>query len=101
MLKPCFGSRVRFCYTDTDSLIFSLQSKDVEKDFERIAETLDTSARLFRFKDEVSPGVLLGLIALRSKQYSLLIERLNKSTGSCELVVENTGKGNIRLSNTM
>ena len=39
VLKQSFGSRLRFLYTDTDSLIFSLESKNIQEDMSVISDT--------------------------------------------------------------
>ena len=49
VLKHRFGSRLRFLYTDTDSLIFSLESKNIQADMSMISDTFnnDSEVRIF------------------------------------------------------
>ena len=43
VLKPKFKERVELVYTDTDSFVLRLKTKNIEKDYKKIEETLDTS----------------------------------------------------------
>ena len=43
-LKPKYGDRIKFCYTDTDSLIFFIKTEDFYEDIADDVETrFDTS----------------------------------------------------------
>ena len=43
VLVAKYGSKLNLLYTDTDSLMICLQSKNINKDLKKIADTLDTS----------------------------------------------------------
>ena len=43
IIKPAFGERAEVCYTDTDSLIIRLKTRDLDSDYRLIEESLDTS----------------------------------------------------------
>ena len=43
VIKKNYGDRATLCYTDTDSFIFELKSKFLEKDLDRIKKYLDFS----------------------------------------------------------
>ena len=43
VLKKKYGPRVRLCFTDTDSLLFDVQTYDVYRDLLSIRHHLDTS----------------------------------------------------------
>lgn len=43
VIKPAFGDRAELCYSDTDSLIIRLRTKDIDSDYRLIEGSLDTS----------------------------------------------------------
>ena len=43
VLVPAFGKRVEVCYSDTDSLVVRLKTKNLNKDLLKIIHSLDTS----------------------------------------------------------
>ena len=125
VLKKSFGDRVKLLYTDTDSFVIELRTRDLYADLSVISHTLDTSnfpkenhylsglftndynSELFYFKSEVGGDDIVAFIALRAKVYSLIrigekrgemiIEILNKLKGVNRDAVETIGKQN-RLS---
>lgn len=90
VLKKTFGPRIKLLYTDTDSYIVQLYSKDLLQDLKSISSTLDTSefpksnhilselhskenaSELFYFKSEVGAESILAFVAIRAKVYSLI-----------------------------
>ena len=122
VLKKSFGDRVKLLYTDTDSFVIELRTRDLYADLSVISHTLDTSnfpkenhylsglftndnnSELFYFKSGVGGDNIVAFIALRAKVYSLirvgekrgemLIEILNKLKGVNRDAVETIGKQN-------
>ena len=43
IIKPAFKERAELCYTDTDSLIIRLRTRDLDADYRHIERSLDTS----------------------------------------------------------
>ena len=82
-----YGSKIQLLYTDTDSLMVCLQSKNLNKDLEKIREMLDTSnfnknhplylpdhaSELFYVKMELPAHSILAGVFLKAKSYALLI----------------------------
>ena len=119
VLKKSFGDRVKLLYTDTDSFVIELRTRDLYADLSVISHTLDTSnfprenhylsglftndynSELFYFKSEVGGDDIVAFIALRAKVYSLIrvgekrgemiIEILNKLKGVNRDAVERIG----------
>lgn len=83
-----YKSRVQLCMTDTDSLLYNIQTDDVYTDIQNHLDLFDTSEypvthpcysiknkkRLGTFKDETKSKPILEFIGLRAKSYSLLME---------------------------
>ena len=125
VVKKSFGDRVKLLYSDTDSFVIELRTRDLYADLSAISHTLDTSnfprenhylsglytndnnSELFYFKSEVGGDDIVAFIALRAKVYSLirvgekrgemLIEILNKLKGVNRDAVETIGKRNILI----
>ena len=92
ILKKTYGDRVRLLYTDTDSFVLELYTRNLLSDLSLISHTLDTSnfpssgdhlsplfssknsAELFFFKSEVGSSNIIAFIAIRAKVYSLISE---------------------------
>jgi hypothetical protein len=109
VLKKAFGPRIKLLYTDTNSYIVELSSKDILEDLKAILNTLDTSnfpksnhslaelftqehaADLFYFKSDI-----LAFIAIRAKVYSLI--RTNTRDGNILLDIISKLKGVNRSS---
>jgi hypothetical protein len=90
VLKQTFGDRVKLLYTDTDSFVIELRTRDLHADLKAISHTLDTSnfpeknhylselftndnnSELFYFKSEVGADEIVAFVALRAKVYSLI-----------------------------
>ena len=81
---------MRLLYTDTDSFVLELRTRDLRTDLMAISYTLDTSnfpkenhylsqlftnknnSELFYFKSEVGADEIVAFVALRAKVYSLI-----------------------------
>ena len=90
VLKQTFGDRVKLLYTDTDSFVVELRTRDLHTDLKAISHTLDTSnfpeenhylselftndnnSELFYFKSEVGADEIVAFVALRAKVYSII-----------------------------
>lgn len=84
-LKARYGDKVQLLYTDTDSLIFEVETEDLYEDMRKNAELYDFSdypedhpnfstknkKAPGKFKDECNSRLIEEFIALRSKMYSL------------------------------
>lgn len=86
VMKPKYGPALKLIYTDTDSLIYEIQTEDLYADFKTFPPgTLDFSNypsdhSLFStqykrvpgcFKDETGGQIIESFVGLRSKMYSL------------------------------
>ena len=100
ILNQNMGKRQNYCYTDTDSLIYEIETEDFYEDIkDDLDEYFDTSdypadhpsglksqfnkKKIGKFKDEALGKIISEFVALRSKSYSfktqeVLIETLNK-----------------------
>ena len=88
VIKPRFPS-CTLCFTDTDSLLIDVPTSDLYADIIDIKEHLDLSnypeshklydpsnkACLGKFKDECSGNIITQFVGLRSKCYSLLVDK--------------------------
>ena len=87
VLVAKYGSKLNLLYTDTDSLMICLQSKNINEDLKKIGDTLDTSnfnknhplyssknaSELFFVKMELPAHNILAGVFLKAKSYALLI----------------------------
>ena len=84
-MKRKYGDMVKLCYTDTDSLVMTIKTKDFYKDIAQdVQERFDTSnysvARplpkgknkkvIVLMKDELGGGIITEFITIRPKTYS-------------------------------
>ena len=107
-LKPKHGDKMKLCYTDTDSFILHIKTKDFYEDINNdVEEWFDTSNYKInrplsitdknkkvpgKFKDELGGRIMTKFVGLRSKTYAYLIddfeeEKRNKGVKKC--VVKN------------
>ena len=119
ILKKTFGDRVKLIYTDTNSFVLELRTRDLFNNLRSISHTLDTSnfpktghylsdlfnsdksSELFYFKSEVGVDEIVAFVSIRAKVYSLIsisskngqdfIEILNKLKGVNRASVEALG----------
>ena len=89
-LKPKYGDKAKLYYTDTDSFIFHINTKDFYEDINNdVEEWFDTSNYkidrpllitdknknvLGKFKDELGGRIMTRFVGLRSKAYHYLID---------------------------
>ena len=90
-IKKEYGSRSKLLFTDTDSLMYELKTKDVYEDFKEIGERLDcwdnsdypkdspyfsthNKKVIGKFKDEAAGVPVIEFVWLRSKMYSYVKE---------------------------
>lgn len=106
ILKPFYGERLRLCYTDTDSLLYSIKTDDFYSDVKyNFLEYFDTSnysidntynvPQLNKkvpglFKDELGGKILSEFVGLRSKLYCIKTEdaEIKKAKGAKKCVVK-------------
>ena len=111
VLRKTFGPRVEILYTDTDSFVLRLLTKNMDSELESIQHTLDTSnfakdsplfslknaKALFKWKDECPKSPILLFLALRPKCYFILTEESLKDL----LERRNQGVNLTRLPTTL
>lgn len=92
IMKPFYGSRIKMCYTDTDSFLYSIETEDFYEDLKKhFYEYFDTSnyteinqysiQRLNKkvpglFKDELGGNNIVEFVGLRSKLYCVKTENV-------------------------
>jgi hypothetical protein len=88
-IKKKYGSRATLLMTDTDSLVYKIDTEDVYKDMEEMSDVFDTSDYpkdhpLYstknkkvagKFKDESNGLIITSFVGLRSKMYSYNMDR--------------------------
>lgn len=106
IIKPFYGDRIELCYTDTDSLVYNVQTSDVYKDFQlHFLKYLDLSnydcTNEFNlpiinkkvpglFKDEMGGKIIKEFVGLRSKLYCIktLNQTIKKAKGTKKCVMK-------------
>ena len=88
-MKRKYGDMVKLCYTDTDSLVMTIKTKEFCKDIAQgVQERFDTSNYsvdrplpkgknkkvIGLMKDELGGGIITEFVALRSKTYSYMTD---------------------------
>ena len=93
VLKKIYGDKLKLLFTDTDSLCISVETDDIYYDMKELFwDKMDTSEypkdhkhklhseankkALGYMKDELKGQVMIEMIGLRSKMYSLLVENM-------------------------
>lgn len=86
IMKPYYQEKLRLCYTDTDSFLYSIQTKDFYKDlkshFQSYFDTSNYSKDKYGiiiqnkkvpglFKDETGGQIISEFVGLRSKLYCI------------------------------
>jgi cellobiose-specific phosphotransferase system component IIA len=96
-IKKQYGSKATLCFTDTDSLTYHIKTDDLYKDMEKESHLYDFSEYekdhpnydetnkkvIGKFKDETNGRPILEFVGLRSKMYSILLDKeknKNKAT---------------------
>ena len=87
VMKPRYGDKVELCYTDTDSFVYNITTRDVYKDRLEMMEHFDTSAYpkdhflysevnkkvVGKMKDEYNGVPVTHFVGLRPKMYGMKI----------------------------
>uniref|UniRef100_A0A1B6JA38 DNA-directed DNA polymerase n=3 Tax=Homalodisca liturata TaxID=320908 RepID=A0A1B6JA38_9HEMI len=107
VMKEKYGSNIKMVYTDTDSLIYDITTKNFYEDMKHIIGLFDTSDYpnpnqyglphvnkkvLGKMKDELNGRIMREFVGLRSKMYASNIEDnhyIKRSKGVKKAVVEN------------
>ena len=105
-MLPKYGDNIKLCYMDTDSFVYSIETKDFYKDIADDVETrFDTSGYCNRplligkneeviglMKDELGGEIMKEFISLRPKMYSYRVESSEpkKCKGIKKCVVKKT-----------
>jgi hypothetical protein len=104
-LKLIYGEKVQLLYTDTDSLLYKVETENVYEDMRRHAEEYDFSDYpkdhpcysvenkkvVGKFKDECYSRPIAEFVGLRPKMYSILEangENIKKAKGVSKAVVK-------------
>ena len=105
-MVPKYKDNLSLCFTDTDSLLYDIKTKDIYKDMENDRDMYDFSEYPFehplfskdnkkvigRMKDEMNSLSLTEFIGLCAKSYSLLFNGLVKDNIIVDLIVRESQK---------
>ena len=108
-IKEIYGNKAKLLFTDTDSLTYEIEAKDVYKDFFKDKERFDNSDYheyspffyktnkkvIGKFKDEAAGIPIIEFIGLRSKMYSYIKEN-QKGGKKAKGIKKNVIKNNIK-----
>lgn len=107
IIKPFYGNRIELCYTDTDSLVYDVNTNDIYEDINKhFLKYFDTSNYDLHnefnlpiinkkvpglFKDEMSGKIIKEFVGLRSKLYCIktLYKTIKKAKGTKKCVTKN------------
>ena len=107
-IKPKYGNKARFCYTDTDSFVIYVKTddfyKDIANDVERLFDTSNYDKKDERplpigknkkviglFKDELGGKIMTEFCALRAKAYAYKLDddtEMKKAKGTKKCIVK-------------
>ena len=105
-MKRKYGDMVKLCYTDTNSLVMNIKTKDFYKDIAKdVEERFNTSNYGFDrplpkgknkkviglMKDELGGGIITEFVALRPKTYSFMTNEfieIKKGKGTKKCVIK-------------
>ena len=107
-IKNKYGKKAKLLFTDTDSLTYEIEAKDVYKDFFKDKEKFDNSDYpkyspyfykenkkvIGKFKDEAAGIPIIEFVGLRSKMYSYIKEN-QKGGKTAKGIKKNVIKNNI------
>ena len=93
-IKTKYGANAQLCFTDTDSLLYDIQTEDVYNDMKEEQDRFDTcdypadhmlhsvanKKVIGKMKDEMAGAPIQEFVGLRSKMYSLLCGGVEKKT---------------------
>ena len=111
-IKQKYGSKAKLLFTDTDSLTYEIETKDVYSDFWKDKEKFDNSDYpqdslyfdktnkkvIGKFKDETAGIPISEFVGLRSKMYSYIKEN-NQCGKTAKGIKKNIIKKNITHEN--
>ena len=95
IIKKNYGSNAKLCFTDTDSLTYHIKTEDIYNDMKKESNLYDFSEYpndhsnydptnkkvIGKFKDETNGKPIIEFLGLRSKMYSILLDKnKNKAT---------------------
>ena len=96
VIKAQFGDRARLLMTDTDSLVYRIESKDFEAEMDNIKDAFDPSGHILgKLKDELKGKKALEYCGIRAKMYSVKVEEGGKSILKAKGIGKNTIKGQL------
>ena len=107
-IKEKYGQKAKLLFTDTDSLTYEIEAKDVNKDFFKDKDKFDNSDYpeyspffykenkkvIGKFKDEAAGIPIIEFIGLRSKMYSYIKDN-QKGGKTAKGIKKNVIKNNI------
>ena len=93
-IKAQYGDRAQLCFTDTDSLLYDIQTPNLYADMKRDHVLFDTSNYpkehslhsdvnkkvIGKMKDETAGEPIKEFVGLRSKMYSMMVGKSEKKT---------------------
>ena len=108
-IKEIYGNKAKLLFTDTDSLTYEIEAKDVYKDFFKDKDKFDNSDYpkyspffykknkkvIGKFKDESAGIPITEFVGLRSKMYSYIKDN-NKGGKTAKGIKKNVIKNNIK-----
>lgn len=109
-MKPKYGDKIQLLMTDTDSLVYEVQTDDIYKDMYEMKEHFDLSGYskanpiydainnkvIGKFKDETGDNIITEFAALRPKCYSFLTND-NKESKKLKGITKCVVKKNIKF----
>lgn len=109
-MKQKYGDQCKMIYTDTDSLIYEIETEDMYKDLLEIQDKFDCSDYpknhilhnpvnkkvIGKFKDEECKGVIAEFVSLRPKLYSYIVDDEKDKHIKCKGVSKSFVKHHIR-----
>ena len=115
VIKKNYESNAKLCFTDTDSLTYHIKTDDIYNDMKKESHLYDFSEYpndhpnydpinkkvIGKFKDETNSKSILEFLGLRSKMYSILLDKetnKNKATAkgikrSCMKNIKHSKRG--------
>ena len=108
-IKQQYGNKARLLFTDTDSLTYEIEAKDVYQDFWNDKDKFDNSDYpksspyfdktnkkvIGKFKDEAAGVIICEFVGLRSKMYSYIKDN-TKGGKTAKGIKKNIIKNNIK-----
>ena len=109
-IKPKYGDKTKLLFTDTDSLMYEIETEDFYKDISpNIHEWYDTSdypkdhpsgietgvnkKKIGMFKDEVAGKIISEFVGLRAKNYAFMLD--GEEHKKCKGIKKNVTKNDI------